>query len=267
MCRNALTCESKMPMTEPRGCLCTTKASTCMPSSAMVAFIETARKVLVLVIVTKIIGICCGPSHRTGDGVESHEDDMPYCLKRFTLNFPCGKPSESREGRNGVPSNQIHEKKSVISARRRGRGRGPRQGARRHGRVGPQPEPQPCLQAPGRWCGFAWTRHNLKPQLRGEFGSAHNKPVLTISQIVARIYVNPRRGRGPRRWPIRKVTFYKRKRACNRQTATTGGRIYRAGGSTAYTGRCRRTRIGARSPARSQQNGNTETTLMHTSTS
>jgi hypothetical protein len=41
----------------------------------MVAFIETARKVLVLVIVTKIIGICFGPSHWTGDGgCVSHED-------------------------------------------------------------------------------------------------------------------------------------------------------------------------------------------------
>ena len=47
----------------------------------MVAFIETARKVLVLVIVTNNIGNCFGPSHCTGDGgCKSH--DMQNLLKK-----------------------------------------------------------------------------------------------------------------------------------------------------------------------------------------
>jgi hypothetical protein len=95
----------------------------------MVAFIETARKVLVLVIVTKIIGICCGPSHWTGDGgCVSHEDvdaivKMPKkvfsgLLTKQASNiadqFSCEKPSESRE---------FHErKKGVFPARGRFRG-------------------------------------------------------------------------------------------------------------------------------------------------
>jgi hypothetical protein len=66
----------------------------------MVAFIETARKVLVLVIVTKIIGICCGPSHWTGDGgCVSHEDvdaivKMPKkVFSGLLTNFPVKSPA------------------------------------------------------------------------------------------------------------------------------------------------------------------------------
>jgi hypothetical protein len=140
----------------------------------MVAFIETARKVLVLVIVTKIIGICCGPSHWTGDGgCVSHEDvdaivKMPKkvfsgLLTKQASNiadqFSCEKPSESRE---------FHErKKGVFSARGRFRGRG--SGGEAAG-----------CQGAGDSHGLVITSYNLKPEipareveLRGEFGTGN----------------------------------------------------------------------------------------------